>query len=52
MGKGKKVEWKSYSNFEGMEMNSDSVRRLKPWRNIINLHKFGSVIYYWFICRA
>jgi hypothetical protein len=29
MGKGKKVKWKSYNSFEGMEVGSDSVGRLE-----------------------
>jgi hypothetical protein len=30
MGKGRKVDWKSYNSFEGMEVSNDSVGKLEP----------------------
>jgi hypothetical protein len=51
MGKGRKVEWKFGNNFEGMEVSSDSVGRLEPWRNLTILLGFLSITSYWFSCR-
>jgi hypothetical protein len=52
MGKGRRVEWKSCNNFEGMEVSSDNVGRLEPWKNFTNPLGFDSIILHWFSCKT